>query len=134
MRCLLKWLSSKCYKLHLMHLWNQYYTVTLQLIAIWWLSGFSNVYIKYHDKCFHAIDTSITSGLPLGCGIYCINCNHIIYGKQLSLVEIYILTSTLIITGATDSYSNTLGISLYRCVVNDMMSRSAAIYVSTGNL
>jgi len=38
-----------------------------------------------------------------------------------------ILTSTLIITGATDS--NTLGASLYRCVVNDMMSRSAAIHV-----
>ena len=41
-----------------------------------------------------------------------------------------ILTSTLTITGATDS--NTLGASLYRCVVNDMMSRSAAIHVRTG--
>jgi len=42
-----------------------------------------------------------------------------------------ILTSTLIITGATDS--NTLGTSLYRCVVGDMMSRSAVLHVSTGN-
>ena len=41
-----------------------------------------------------------------------------------------ILTSTLTITGATDI--NTLGNSLYRCVVNDMMSRSAAIHVRTG--
>jgi len=42
-----------------------------------------------------------------------------------------ILNSTLIITGATDS--NTLGTSLYRCVLGDMMSRSAAIHVLTGN-
>jgi len=42
-----------------------------------------------------------------------------------------ILTSTLIITGATDS--NTFGTSLYRCVVNDVMSRSAAINIATGN-
>jgi len=42
-----------------------------------------------------------------------------------------ILTSTLTITGATDS--NTLGTSLYRCVVGVVMSRSAAIHVSTGN-
>jgi len=41
-----------------------------------------------------------------------------------------ILTSTLTITGATDS--NTLGISLYRCVMGDMMSRSAAINIVTG--
>jgi len=38
-----------------------------------------------------------------------------------------ILTSTLTITGATDS--NTLGTSLYRCVVNDMMSRSAVVHL-----
>jgi len=43
-----------------------------------------------------------------------------------------ILTSTLTITGATDS--NSVGTRLYRCVVNDVMSRSAAIHVSTGNL
>jgi len=43
-----------------------------------------------------------------------------------------ILTSTLIITGVTNSSSN-LGTSLYRCVVNDVMSRSAAINVLTGN-
>jgi len=42
-----------------------------------------------------------------------------------------ILTSTLTITGATDS--NTLGTSLYRCIVSDVMSRSAALHVSTGN-
>jgi len=41
-----------------------------------------------------------------------------------------ILTSTLTITGATDS--NTFGTSLYHCVVGDMMSRSAALHVSTG--
>jgi len=41
-----------------------------------------------------------------------------------------ILTSILTITGATDS--NTLGTSLYRCVVGDMMSRSAAINIATG--
>ena len=41
-----------------------------------------------------------------------------------------ILTNTLTITGATDS--NTLGTSLYRCVVNDMMSRNASIHVSSG--
>jgi len=43
-----------------------------------------------------------------------------------------ILTSTLTITGVTDS--NALGTRYYRCVVNDMMSRSAAIHVLTGNL
>jgi len=43
-----------------------------------------------------------------------------------------ILTSTLIITGATDS--NTLGISVYRCVVNDVIySRSVSLHVSPGN-
>jgi len=42
-----------------------------------------------------------------------------------------ILTSTLIITGATNN--NSVGTRLYRCVVNDVMSRSAAIDVSTGN-
>jgi len=42
-----------------------------------------------------------------------------------------ILTSTLIITGATDS--NTLGTSLYHCVVGDTMSRSATINIATGN-
>jgi len=42
-----------------------------------------------------------------------------------------ILTSTLTITGATDI--NTPGTSLYHCVVSDVMSRSAAIRVSTGN-
>jgi len=41
-----------------------------------------------------------------------------------------ILTSPLTITGATDS--NTLGTSLYHCVVNDAMSKSAAIHVTTG--
>jgi len=41
-----------------------------------------------------------------------------------------ILTSTLAITGATDSTN--LGTSLYRCVVNDMMSRNASLYFSTG--
>jgi len=41
-----------------------------------------------------------------------------------------ILNSTLIITGATDS--NTLGTSLYRCVVNNVMSRNASLYFSTG--
>jgi len=43
-----------------------------------------------------------------------------------------ILTSTLTITGVTDSYL--LGTRLYRCVVNDVMSRSVTIHVSTGNL
>jgi len=42
-----------------------------------------------------------------------------------------ILTSTLTITGVTN-ISN-LGTSLYRCVVNDVMSRNAAINVLTGN-
>jgi len=42
-----------------------------------------------------------------------------------------ILTSTLTITGATDS--NTLGTSLYCCVVSDVISRSAAIHALTGN-
>jgi len=42
-----------------------------------------------------------------------------------------IITSTLTITGARDS--NNLGTSLYRCVVGVVMSRSAAIDVSTGN-
>jgi len=41
-----------------------------------------------------------------------------------------ILTSTLTITGATDS--NGLGTSSYHCVVNDMMSRSAVIRVTSG--
>jgi len=43
-----------------------------------------------------------------------------------------ILTSTLTITGATDS--NTLGTSLYCCVVSDMIySRSASLHVSPGD-
>ena len=41
-----------------------------------------------------------------------------------------ILTSTLTITGVT--HSNTLGTSLYHCVVNDMMSRDASPLISTG--
>jgi len=41
-----------------------------------------------------------------------------------------ILTSTLTITGATDN--NKLETSLYRCVEGNMMSRSAALHVSTG--
>jgi len=41
------------------------------------------------------------------------------------------LTSTLTITGATDN--NTLGTSLYHCVVSDMISRNAAINFATGN-
>ena len=41
-----------------------------------------------------------------------------------------ILTSILTITGVTDS--NVLGTSLYRCVVNDMMSRNASSLISTG--
>jgi len=41
-----------------------------------------------------------------------------------------ILTSTLTITGATDS--NTLGNSLYRCVVSDVKSRNASVHVTTG--
>ena len=40
-----------------------------------------------------------------------------------------ILTSTLTITGVTDS--NTLGTSSYRCVVNDM-SRNASLHILTG--
>jgi len=42
-----------------------------------------------------------------------------------------ILTSTLKITGATNG--SNLAPSLYRCVVNDVISRSAAIHVLTGN-
>ena len=42
-----------------------------------------------------------------------------------------ILTSTLTITGVTDN--NGLETSLYRCVVNDMMSRDASLHFSTGN-
>jgi len=41
-----------------------------------------------------------------------------------------ILTSTLTISGAT--HSGNLGTSLYRCVVNDVMSRNASLYFSTG--
>ena len=41
-----------------------------------------------------------------------------------------ILTSTLLITGVTDS--NALGTSLYHCVVNDMMSRNASLHVLSG--
>ena len=41
-----------------------------------------------------------------------------------------LLTSTLTITGVTDS--NTVGTSLYRCVVYDIMSRSASIHVLLG--
>ena len=41
-----------------------------------------------------------------------------------------ILTSTLTVTGVTDS--NTVGTSLYRCVVSDMMSRNASPLISTG--
>ena len=41
-----------------------------------------------------------------------------------------ILTSTLTVTGVTDS--NVLGTSLYRCVVNDLMSRNASPLISTG--
>ena len=41
-----------------------------------------------------------------------------------------ILTSTLTITGATDS--NTLGNSLYHCVVSDVKSRNASVHVTTG--
>ena len=41
-----------------------------------------------------------------------------------------ILTSALTITGVTDS--NPLGTRLYRCVVNDMMSRNASLHFSTG--
>ena len=43
-----------------------------------------------------------------------------------------ILTSTLTITGATDS--NALGTNLYRCVVpdSDVMSRNATINIVTG--
>ncbi|XP_065890845.1 uncharacterized protein [Dysidea avara] len=40
-----------------------------------------------------------------------------------------ILTSTLTVTGVTDS--NVLGTSLYRCVVNDLMSRNASPLIST---
>ena len=41
-----------------------------------------------------------------------------------------ILTSIFTITGVTDS--SVLGTSSYRCVVNDMMSRNASLYISTG--
>ena len=41
-----------------------------------------------------------------------------------------ILTSTLSFTGAADN--NSPGTSSYRCVVNDVMSRSAAIHLLTG--
>ena len=41
-----------------------------------------------------------------------------------------IITSTLTITGATDS--NTLGTSLYHCVVSDMITGNVAIHVLTG--
>jgi len=61
------------------------------------------------------LSTSINRGVPF-------NITETISGDMI--------TSTLIITGAIDS--NTLGISLYRCVVGDMMSRSAALHVSTG--
>ena len=45
-----------------------------------------------------------------------------------------IITSTLTVTGATDS--NVVGASSYRCVVpvNDVMSRSATINIVTGDL
>jgi len=61
------------------------------------------------------LSTSINRGVPF-------NITTTISGDML--------TSTLIITGATDS--NTQGISSYRCVVGDMMSRSAALHVSIG--
>ena len=62
------------------------------------------------------LSTSLTGGVPF-------NITTTISGD--------ILTSTLTITGVTDSSS--LGTSLYRCVVNDMMSRNASLQFSSGN-
>ena len=61
------------------------------------------------------LSTSLTGGVPF-------NITTTISGD--------ILTSTLTVTGVTDS--NLLQTSLYRCVVNDMMSRNASLYISTG--
>ncbi|XP_065911162.1 receptor-type tyrosine-protein phosphatase S-like isoform X3 [Dysidea avara] len=61
------------------------------------------------------LSTSVTGGVPF-------NITTTISGD--------ILTSTLTITGATDS--NPLGTSSYRCVVNDIMSRNASLHVSSG--
>ena len=62
------------------------------------------------------LSTSLTGGVPF-------NITTTISGD--------ILTSTLTITGVTDS--NVQGTSSYRCVVNDVMSRNASLHFSTGS-